>query len=162
MVQFLFSYVCSSGFTGDREESKKLMKLATSEVLVKTWRYDVTWHQLTSFGHLSDYHLSNPELHKSAFRYLHDFFMICRKFNVLAFILWVKHQNWTIFDEVIGFCFLLRNFPDFDWILRILAQNLLTSSLSLNFLHVFLKYLWKWTFLPKIMKIAFFPQEIWG
>ena len=61
-----------------------------------------------------------------------------------------------------GFSFLLRNFPDFDRFLLILAQNLLTSSLFLNFLDVFWKYLWKWVFLPKFIKIAFFLLEIWG
>ena len=54
-----------------------------------------------------------------------------------------------------GFSFLLRNFPDFDRFLLILAKNLLTSSLFLNFLDVFWKYLWKWVFLPKFIKIAF-------
>ena len=77
-------------------------------------------------------------------------FAICRQLNVLAFIWWVKHQNWTIFDQVIGFYFLLRNFPDFDRFWLILAQFVLTSSLFWNFFDIFRNNSSNWTFLPKI------------
>ena len=64
--------------------------------------YDVTWR------HLGTCQITTCQIRSSKNQPFHIctiFFMICRKFNVLAFIWWVKHQNWTTFDEVIGFCF---------------------------------------------------------
>ena len=90
----------------------------------------------------------------------HNFFMICW----ILVSCWVKRQNWTRFDQVIEFYFLLRNFPKINRFWLILAQFLLTSSLFWNFFFIFWKNLSKWTFLPKIVKIAFFLPEIrgWG
>ena len=149
-------------FTSNFHTIKILVIGTYPEVLKKIWRHDVIWRHYTSFGHLPDLPPVKTGAHKSGFWDFGFFFMICEKFNVLASIWWVNHQNWTIFDEVMGFSFLLRNFPDFDRFLLILAQNLLTSSLFLNFLDVFWKYLWKWVFLPKFIKITFFLLEIWG
>ena len=121
--------------------------------------YYATWRHL---GTCQIYHLPNPEPHKSGFKYLREFIVICSKFNVLALIWWVNHQNWTRFDEVIGFYFLLRNFPDFDRFLLILAQFVLTSSLFWIFFDISRQNSSNWTFLPKILKIALFLQKIWG
>ena len=86
--------------------------------------------QLTSFGHLSYYHLSNPELGKSGFRYLRNHFMICSKFNISAFIWWVNHQNWTIWT---------RNFSRFWTVFAVFGPKFAENVFCL-FLDVFLKY----------------------
>ena len=149
-------------FTPNFHTSKILMIETYPEVLKKIWRHDVIWHHYTSFGHLPDWPPVKTGAHKSGFWDFGFFFMICEKFNVLATIWWVNHQNWIRFDQVMAFHFLLGNFPDFDRFWLILAQFLLMSSLFLNFFDFFLKYLWKGTFLPKIIKVAFLLQKILG
>ena len=54
------------------------------------------------------------------------------------------------------FFFSLKNVPDFDRSLLISAQNLLTSSLFLNFLDVFLKILMNMSIFVKIYQNRIF------
>ena len=85
--------------------------------------------------------------------------MICRKFSVLAFIWWVYHQNWTKFDRVIEFYFLLRNFPKIHRFWLILAQFLLTSSLFWIFSSFYERTHQREHFCQKLLKLHYsFPR----
>ena len=149
-------------FTPNFHTIKILMIETYPGVLKKIWRHDVIWRQFTSFGHLPDWRPVKSGTRKFGFWNFCDIFIIFGKFNVLAFIWWVNHQNWTRFDQVMEFYFLLRNIPDFERFWLIFAQFLMTSSLFLKINDFFLKYLWKGTFLPKIIKITFLLQKIQG
>ena len=85
--------------------------------------------------------------------------MICRKFSVLAFIWWVYHRNWTKFDRVIEFYFLLRNFPKIHRFWLILAQFLLTSSLFWIFSSFYERTHQREHFCQKLLKLHYsFPR----
>ena len=121
--------------------------------------YDAAWRH---FGTCRIYHLSFNPLWRHRTRIFSFTFSIVWNFKALAFIWGVNHWFWVKIGENIRIYFCLENFLDFTWFWLILAQILLTSSLFSTFFDFSRQESSKWTFSPKMVKIAFFLRKIWG